>query len=448
MPVRFDDSLPQFVNVLSSVFGKDVLADSAIVRDAGGRLSAVLPIEFGSSQQATAEAELHKVVGAYARPDGLLIDASSPGAAPLLREARSRAPSAIGELRFRLLDRRIVGSDWLMPPARSATKVPRVVFTSLKGGVGRSTALCVLAAHMSRHGQRVLAVDFDLEAPGIGTMLLHERELPPFGTLDYLVENGLSGVDEAFMADLAGDSFIGSEGARVTVVPAIGRRTIDNPSNALAKIARAYLENPTADGDPISLSGQFRQMIERFENTAAYDIVMIDARAGLHETTASAILALGGEVLLFGIDHPQTYLGYQLLMAHLANFAVDPEDDWRDRLHFVIAKASDSSKVREGAIERFSALYELVNAKDRLADRLPEALTAEDFDIEWNDNADIEVELFTPPPVLYVLDDARYRDFDPTSDRDLLVSTTYGATFASLIEYADTVVEPSGPSEP
>ena len=89
----------------------------------------------------------------------------------------------------------------------SATGVPRIVFASLKGGVGRSTALCVLAAHFSRHGRRVLAVDFDLEAPGIGTMLLDEQELPPFGTLDYLVENGISGIDNAFVADLAGNSF-------------------------------------------------------------------------------------------------------------------------------------------------------------------------------------------------------------------------------------------------
>ena len=57
---------------------------------------------------------------------------------------------------------------------------------------------------------------------------------------------------------------------------------------------------------------QFHEMIDRFENSGAYDVILVDARAGLHETTAAAILAIGGDVLLFGLDHPQTFLGYKL----------------------------------------------------------------------------------------------------------------------------------------
>jgi cellulose biosynthesis protein BcsQ len=448
MPVRFDDSLPQFATILRRRFGKERLLDAAVVRDAGGRLAVVLPFAIEQSQLVAAEAEARAALGGYAQPDGLIMDATTPGAEPLLREAASNIPVVIGGTRFRFLDRRIVGPDWLMPPAPSAIGVPRIIFSSLKGGVGRSTALCVLAAHLSRRGHRVLAVDFDLEAPGIGTMLLAERELPPFGTLDYLVENGLSGIDDSFMSDLAGASFIGSEGARVTVVPAIGRRTVDNPGNAIAKLARAYLEDPMGDGEPISLSGQFRQMIERFEQTSAYDVVLIDARAGLHETTPSAILALGGEVLFFGVDHPQTFLGYRLLMATLGKFPVDTEDDWRERLHFVNAKASDSTKVREGAVERFSSLYEPIIPSNTAAQTAPEPLTADDFNIEWDDSAEVEVEVFSPPPVLHVLDDARYRDFNPISDIDLLSSRTYEATFESLINYFDSVVEQDGQLEP
>jgi hypothetical protein len=289
-------------------------------------------------------------------------------------------------------------------------------------------------------------VDFDLEAPGIGTMLLDERELPPYGTLDYLVESGLSDVDNAFMTDLAGDSFLGAEGARVTVIPAIGRRTIDNPSNALAKIARAYLERPTPDGPAITLSEQFRGMIERFEATGAYDIVLIDARSGLHETTAAAILAIGADVLFFGTDLPQTFLSYRLLMAHLAHFPIEPEDDWRERLRFVHAKASDAPKARSDAAERFIALYDMVAPSKSEPEGTTEPLTAKDFDIEWIEDADdqLDVQGFAPPPILHVLDDTRYRDFDPISDRGLLASPAYSATFQALIEYIDVFVEDTG----
>jgi cellulose biosynthesis protein BcsQ len=422
-------------------FGKDNLGESAIIRDAGGRLAIVVPLSIDERQRKEIEAELREKLGEYARPEAPIVDLTSPGARRLLHEAKTSAPIAVGTFQIRLLDRRIVGADWLRPPAETAPGIPRLVFTSLKGGVGRSTALCVLAAHFSRRGRRVLAIDFDLEAPGIGTMLLDERELPPFGTLDYLVENSISGIDSAFMADLAGDSFLGADGARVTVVPAIGRRTVDNPRDALAKIARAYLEDPNIDGPAVTLSVQFREMIDRFEKSQAYDVVLIDARAGLHETAAAAILAIGGEVLLFGIDHPQTFLGYRLLMAHLARFPVDTNDDWRERLRFVHGKASDSQKLRSEAAERFAEIYDIIAPPQAESEKQPERLTADDFEIDWDENAIDGIEQFEAPPILYVLDDTRYRDFDPVSDRDLLVSQSYAATFGPILEYGDIIID-------
>ena len=42
-------------------------------------------------------------------------------------------------------------------------------FYSFKGGVGRTMALVNVAVELVRQGRRVLAVDFDLEAPGLDT---------------------------------------------------------------------------------------------------------------------------------------------------------------------------------------------------------------------------------------------------------------------------------------
>lgn len=449
MTLRFDESLPRLSGLVVKLFGSSVLAQAAVVRDAGGRLSVVLPVQVEPEKLTAAEDEIRDSLEGYARPDRVISDVESPGAKWLLQEASRLSPVSVGNLSVRLLDRRIVGADWLKPPAQSVTGVPRIVFASLKGGVGRSTALCVLAAHLSRHGRRVLAVDFDLEAPGIGTMLLDERELPRFGTLDYLVENSVSGIDNTFMADLAADSFLGAEGARITVVPAIGRCTVDNPGDALSKIARAYLEDPRADGTVATLSEQLREMIERFEAEGAYDVVLVDARAGLHETTAASILALGGDVLLFGIDHPQTFLGYRLLMGHLARFPADVEDDWRERLRFVHAKASDSPAARAAAAERFTALYNMVAPQPPETQEIVEPLTADDFDLGWEEQAkDVTyLEAFTPPPVLPILDDARYRSFDPVSDRNLLALPTYSTTFEALLDYTDMIVDAIEPGE-
>src|SRR4029077_8525550 len=42
-----------------------------------------------------------------------------------------------------------------------------VTFYSYKGGVGRSMALANIAVLLARRGKKVLAVDWDLEAPGL-----------------------------------------------------------------------------------------------------------------------------------------------------------------------------------------------------------------------------------------------------------------------------------------
>jgi len=459
MAVRFDDSLIRLVELAVERFGTAELVDAVVVRDAGGRLSLVLAGALPSEMLSSVEHDLKAALGGYARLDFVIRDKNGPGSRRLLEEATAVPPISVGGHLIRVLDRRIVGADWLRPPAPSATCLPCLVFASLKGGVGRSTALCVVAAHLSRRGRRVLAVDFDLEAPGLGTMLLEDSELSRFGTLDYLVESGLSGIDDAFMADLGGDSFLGRDGARVTVVPAIGRSTIDHPGDALAKIARAYLEYPELDGrsgpeeimQTGTLSDHLRGMIARFERTGAYDVVLVDARAGLHETTAAAILGLGGEVLLFGTDHPQTYLGYRLLMAHLGRFPAAPEDDWRERLSFVLARASDSTELRREAEWRFLELYDVLRPAEgetaQCDGPVVSALTAsgDDFDVGWDEASfeSPEADVFEPPPVLHVLDDGRYRAFNPVLERGLLASVTYSLTFGALLDFADGIVDAS-----
>ena len=116
-------------------------------------------------------------------------------------------------------------------------------------------------------------------------------------------------------------------------------------------------------------------------------------------------------------------------MAHLARFPVNTEDDWRERLHFVHAKASDSAKRRSDAAERFRALYDIVAPRTIELQTPIEPLTAEDFDLDWDESVVDEMVEFDPPTILHALDDARYRDFDPVSDRDLLVLRSYSENF-------------------
>ncbi|MBK6725901.1 MAG: AAA family ATPase [Xanthomonadales bacterium] len=78
----------------------------------------------------------------------------------------------LGEVDVMLLDRQVTGQDWLRPATETDSHPHRVVFFGLKGGVGRSTALCMVAWGLARQGKRVLLVDFDLESPGLSGLVL------------------------------------------------------------------------------------------------------------------------------------------------------------------------------------------------------------------------------------------------------------------------------------
>nr|WP_246773967.1 hypothetical protein [Bradyrhizobium diazoefficiens] len=262
--------------------------------------------------------------------------------------------------------------------------------------------------------------------------------------LDYLVEAGLSNIDDEFITELTGDSFLGAAGARVSVIPAIGRRTLEHPENALAKIARAYLDVPQENDPPKTITDQLADLLARYDSLGAYDVVLIDGRSGLHETTASLVLGIGAEVLLFGLDQPQTYQGYRLLMGQLSQYRADASDDWRDRISFVHAKAADSVEARDDAASKFQALLNPLMLRPQVEGLPKERLTENDFDLDWQDTAEVPEEDLLEGQVLYVLEDTRYRQFDPVADRKMLDARSYSSTFSSLLDYIDSIaIEPS-----
>lgn len=439
MPVRFDESLASAVQAIANIFGAQVVDQSVFVRDAAGYLSAILPTALADDVKLDAEVAFRAAVKAYARPTRPLVGSEAPGAASLLREGSTVFPLTVGSSAVKLLDRRVVGADWLRAPRPSTNPVPRIVFCSLKGGVGRSTALSVLCAHLSREGRRVLAIDLDIEAPGIGTMLLGESALPRYGTLDYLVENGLSGIDDEFIADCIGNSYLGKDGARVAVMPAIGRATLDNPANALAKISRAYVEDIQDDGPPKGISDQIGEMVERVTSRGEFDVVLLDARAGLHELAAGPILGLGGNVLLFGIDEPQTYMGYKLLLAHLAQFPVAGTTDWRGLLQFIHAKAPYEPS--SGAEERFRALSSILYGSGLTINEEGEKLASDDFEMHWADDRptdDLLSDEIASPIRIY--QDNIFSAFDPVSSGILMNKGPCEAAFGEMLRYCEDIV--------
>lgn len=262
------------------------------------------------------------------------------------------------DLTVSVLDRQIMGQDWLNPIAAPAPHPHRIVFYGVKGGVGRSTALAMVAYGLAREGKRVLLLDFDLESPGLSGLLLPTDRVAEFGMVDWFVEDAV-GQGDSVLRNMVSDSPLAdtTTGA-IRVATAIGQ----GESAYLSKLARVYVDVPGRDG---------RQGLQRFATRMQYvvqlleaqekpDVVLIDSRAGLHDVAAISITSLADTALLFATDSAQNWQGYEQLFAHWQH---RPEvcAQVRDRLAIVQALAPKND--REGRSKAFlNHAYELFSS--------------------------------------------------------------------------------------
>ncbi|MDL2403078.1 KGGVGR-motif variant AAA ATPase [Rhizobium mayense] len=433
--IFFDAALPRFVSAIAEALGDEVLRDGLVLRDANGRLSFVSAGAAPAGDREPLEKKLVGSIGAYAQQERVLAFGDEPGAARVLKDS-AVFPFHVEGRTIRLLDRRIVGSAWLDDPRAEAEGPARIVFASLKGGVGRSTALAITASDLARRNKNVLMIDLDLEAPGLGDLLLDADRTPLFGSLDFLVENGIGGVPDGLLDDFIGVSALTEPGGgRVDVLPALGRSAIEQPANMLAKLSRAMIDDLEADGGAITVATQIATMISRFTRRNNYDVVLIDSRAGLSELAAPAILGLGATTLLFGTAQRQTIQGYSALFAGLKLLAERDKDagqsaEWRFLLKAVYAKASlepnTASRYRDELYDLFAEnLYDA----DLGGETDPDAIS---FDIDDNT---------APHWPLVIPFNAGMVDFDPVHAPNQLTASFYEQTYRPFLDGIDAIIQ-------
>ena len=364
--IRFDDAIEATVAVLRRRF-PDELPRTTLVREPAGAITMVLPDDaLAEGQWAVFAAELDTALGRFS--PGLrsvllrqrdLIDPqdilNSPDGAPW---AESR--------NLRLVDRLLTNQDWLRSPAVATPPIPAGTAFSIKGGVGRSTALAVLAWHLARLGRKVLIMDLDLEAPGMGSLLL--PELPEFGVVDWCVESLVDQADVALLEQMLAPAPLaeGTDG-QILLAPAFGRRTGD----FVAKLGRAYLPTMDEDGRVRGLADRINAFIaQAAKRLEPPDVVLLDARAGLHDIGSAAVTQLGAQVFLFARDEAQSWDAYRHLFDHLRRSPAVvwgmPDEDLRWRLKMVAAQVDPTVHSTERWLDRsystWAAFYD--GAKD------------------------------------------------------------------------------------
>lgn len=418
--LRFDEALDAFVGVVRThVPGFGI--NDAVLRDIYGRLTLFLAEPPTADQRSALERGLAELTP-FVRPERLVVVAGESGADDVLGDPNAQwvqvggtGPSVADYVR--IIDRRIVGNDWLTPPATEPQRddeAKRFVFASLKGGVGRSTALCVAATELASAGYNVLVIDLDLEAPGIGPMLWGEA--PKHGVVDVLAAAAV-GVEIPVRNAIVASRFASTSG-RLDVLPAYGTSSMLKPENYLAKLARAVADMSLSEAKPVHR--RLAEMVDNATVGGAYDVVLIDARAGLSEITAGPLLSLRANVLLFGTAQHQTFADYRFLFAHLKSLGRPGDGTPWKNLTPVLAKAGKDR-----------AQLEL--AQGRMYDLFAEYIYEQDDGAGAAYNFD-ENDAEAPHAFVPIAFDSTFAIFDPVLNESHLTRDFYQATFAPFLK--------------
>ncbi|MGK2954252.1 MAG: KGGVGR-motif variant AAA ATPase [Solirubrobacterales bacterium] len=201
-------------------------------------------------------------------------------------------------------------------------------FFSLRGGVGRSTALAA-AGHLlsdpeGPYRKRVIAVDLDLEAPGLAPLLgVEDQVLPGTGVVPLL--NQLD-VADPVLAEEDLDQHLVGVSPTFLVLPA-GLPDADY-AVGLGRIQPElwYEENPS--------DTPFHRLLQAVsENAWLPDVLLLDARTGLSAVSAPLIFDLSHVVAICMYPHPQARLGTEAIVGSLIRSGLDSSP----RPYFVIS---------------------------------------------------------------------------------------------------------------
>ena len=337
------------------------------------------------------------------------------------------------DVSIRLLDRQIVGQDWLRTESDQAdvatqSKPPRLVFYGVKGGIGRSSALAMLAFEMARSGKRVLLMDFDLESPGLSGLLLTKDRLADFGIVDWFIEDSVGQGDLVLSRMISVSPISEHTQGEIRVAAAMGM----DEKNYLEKLSRVYAD-VALQGQQERFSHRVRRLVELLEAQEKPDIVLIDSRAGLHDLAAVSIVGLSTYSFLFAVDTAQTWQGYNLLFSHWqAHPAVLRKI--RDRLVIVEALFPENDQSARAArfIEHSYTLF-----SETIYEKIEPGMAPDQaiYNFDINDES-------APHYPLRIKWNNRFQEFEPLMiPKGILNDADIAATFGDFLDGAKRLAE-------
>lgn len=382
-----------------------------LVTDLFGKFRLVV---FPEAEIGTLSDELTRDCGPWWSGEVLQAAQLDPISRRLFDQTRQTARPDVDEPRLKRVERHRSRTAWFAEPLQPPWRAPEdgppiVVFYSFKGGFGRSTLLASFAIQRARAGDRVCVLDFDLDSPGIGSLLSADQQgrTASWGVVDFLLEHRLP--------DLQFDDYwhrcdrISGNG-EIRVMPA-GRLDA-----AFAdKLGRVDLEeSPSAHA-----SGLWR-LLERTRTEWQPDWILFDARTGISEPAGQLLSGFAHLHVLLGSVQEQSWLGLDRVLERLGQDRVLANQSQAEVL-LVQAMVPVGEQPARWARERFTA---------RAAQTFEERYYASAANEDSNDSADGDASFWTLDDI--ESQDAPHRpwpiDYDPRL-----------ASFGDIAEVADAL---------
>lgn len=245
-----------------------------------------------------------------------------------------------------------------------------VTFYSYKGGAGRSLALANAARYLARLKYKVVALDFDLEAPGLHYKFASTSDAKPLpvsaGVVDYIYNFVVEGrIEDSVRSFAYNVSVPGVDKPLVHLIPA-GKAPSKEYWSKLARINwHDLFYSKDAKGVQV-----FLELKNRILDEFAPDFLLIDSRTGITEMGGVATTLLADMVICLVLPTMENLEGARAVLRSL-NHSV--RESGRDRLELMVAlsrlpqmKESDSEEKFIRAI-RSTLNEEAEDLKDTLS---------------------------------------------------------------------------------
>lgn len=205
-------------------------------------------------------------------------------------------------------------------------------FYSFKGGVGRTMALVNVAVELAHRGRRVIAVDFDLEAPGLDTFNLVKASSSRRGVVDFVDDYLHSGMAPDATEYLAESTDIESEDGGLWIMPSGAQQ--ENYARKFAGINWGELYD-RHDGYLL-----FEDLKLQWQKRIRPDYVLIDSRTGHTDIGGICTRQMPNSVVILFFPNAQNLRGLTKVVRDIRSEASEPRNKTIN-LHFVMSNVPD-----------------------------------------------------------------------------------------------------------